>query len=99
MRTPTTHYFPRIYWASGLDGNSPLDHHLLMAILQPLLTQQGWQVLPPVIIMANIRGIIDTSTTGHPMDLKIPTPKIHNIMETLSQFSVRCLTHMIMHKR
>ena len=28
--------------------------------LQPLLIQQGWDVLPPIIIIAGIRGIIHT---------------------------------------
>jgi len=68
-------------------------------ILLPLLTQQGWAVLPQKIITAGIRGSIHTATTKSLLDLKIPNNKIQKLMETFSQISIRYLTHIILNKR
>ena len=38
-----------------------VDHFkYLVTTLQPLLTQQGWDVLPPIIITKGMRGTIHT---------------------------------------
>lgn len=52
--------------------------------LQPLLTQQGWNVLPPIIITATIKVSIHNPTIKHLINLKIPQYKINKLMEKIS---------------
>lgn len=41
-------------------------------ILQTMLAQQGWDVLPPIIITTSINGSIHTPTIKQLSNLKIP---------------------------
>ena len=55
----------------------------------PLLSQQGWIVLPAIIITARMRGAIHTSTTN----------KIHKFLEIFSQVAIKYLTRIISNKQ
>jgi hypothetical protein len=50
-------------------------------ILQPLLAQLGWTVLPPQIIIAGIKGSTYNTATQNLLDLKISNNKIYKLME------------------
>jgi hypothetical protein len=76
--------------------NQKLDKH---AILHPILSQLGWIVLPPIIIIAGIRGNSDTTTVKVLQDLQIPNSKIQKLMESFSQIAIRYLTHIILNIR
>ena len=64
-----------------------------------VLIQQGWSVQTPIIITTRIRGYIHTTITQSVLDLKIPTNKVQTFMKTLSQITVRYLTHIFLNKR
>jgi hypothetical protein len=47
------------------------------AFLQPLLSQQGWEVVPPIIITTDIKGPAHTPSVKQLHELHIPTHNIH----------------------
>lgn len=49
--------------------NKKLDKY---AILQPLLTHLGWEVLPPIVIIACIQGTIHNTSTKCLQELPHP---------------------------
>lgn len=59
------------------------------AILQPLHTQQGWKVLPLIIITLGVTRVIPTTTTKCLQDVQMPTFEIHKPMKSFSQVAVR----------
>lgn len=69
------------------------------AVLLSLLSQQGWEVLPPIIITIGIRGTIHTPSIDRLQELHISTPKIHKLMEKPSQITIKYLRHIILNKR
>ena len=58
-----------------------------MPFYKQLLAQQGWVVLPPIIIIVGIRGTLHS----HTINCKI--------MKTLSQIAFENLTHVTLNKR
>ena len=77
-----------------------VDHFKYLVIaLEPLLTQQGWDVLPPFIITTRIEGSIQILSVESLKNLNIPNQKIHKLMETLSQIAIKYLTHIILNRR
>ena len=68
------------------------------AALQLLLTQQRWDVLPPIIITTGIRGNIHTQIIKNLQKLNMPNHKIHKLMETLSKIAIKYLKHIILNK-
>lgn len=69
------------------------------AILHPLLTQKGWEVLPPVIMTTCLRGTLHTTTTELLQELCVFTNRIHKLMKTFSQVAIKYSTHIISNKR
>ena len=77
-----------------------VDHFkYLVTALEPLLAQQGWDVLPPFIITTRIEGSIQILSVESLKNLNIPNQKIHKLMETLSQVAIKYLTHIILNRR
>lgn len=70
-----------------------------MPFYKRLLAQQGWVVLPPIIIIVGIRGTLHSHTINCLEDLYIAIHINCKIMKTLSQIAFENLTHVTLNKR
>lgn len=64
-----------------------LDKYVILTKPPPFLAQEGWDVLPPIVIAIRIHGYIHTPTLQCLLDFKIPTTKDNKLREFLSQIS------------
>ena len=66
--------------------------------LKTTITQQGWMVLPKILITTCIQGSIHTNTIQRLIELKIPPNIIYKLMESFSKIVISYLTHIILNK-
>ena len=76
--SPIHHWWtPPPYYNEAILTKATCQNFNKYAILQPLLSQQGWEVVPPIIIATDIEGTTHTPSVKQLHKLHIPTHKTH----------------------